>query len=272
MREALAREAAELDALASQQERYPFVAGVAPIAAKVRELSLKDDPYLFNQQALFTGELLEQLEDTLTPIKAFLKGNQRLVYDKVRSFLAKHGDDLMELPSEQVAALERVMDSPAPYRGSLIPEANGAVATLEGLLEERLQIARSKALIQITEQETKLQAGADFQQLAPEQQEQVLASTDRVKKELAKAEQPSRVQLRLDRFQKADVPALLQRVAALAAPADAPGPPIKVVTALSLKPDFPLGQITNSGELQQWLEALRVAAQAELDAGHRISL
>jgi hypothetical protein len=34
----------------------------------------------------------------------------------------------------------------------------------------------------------------------------------------------------------------------------------------------PLSQITNSAELQQWLDALRAAAQAELDQGHRISL
>jgi hypothetical protein len=34
----------------------------------------------------------------------------------------------------------------------------------------------------------------------------------------------------------------------------------------------PLSQITNSTELQQWLDALRLAVQAELDQGHRISL
>jgi hypothetical protein len=40
----------------------------------------------------------------------------------------------------------------------------------------------------------------------------------------------------------------------------------------SLKPSCSLNQITNSAELQQWLEALRTAAQNELDQGHRVSL
>jgi len=154
----------------------------------------------------------------------------------------------------------------------LLPEAHGALATLEALLKERLQQARSEALVLITEQETKLKAGADFRLLTAEQQGSVLATTQQVKHEIAKAEQPARVQLRLDRFQKSDVPALLQRVAALAAPTDTPPVPITVVPASSLKPNFPLGQITNSQELQQWLEALRASAQAELDQGHRISL
>ena len=272
LREAMASEAAELEAIASQQDRYPFVAALAPIATKLRELNGKDDTYLLKQQAQFTSELLDQQDDCITPIKQFLKGDQKLIFEKVRAFLAKHGDDLMELPPEPVAVLERVINNQAPYRGSLLPEAHGALATLEALLEERLQQARSEALAKIEEQETKLKAGADFRLLTAEQQGSVLATTQQVKHEIAKAEQPARVQLRMDRFQKLDVPALLQRVAALAAPTDTPPVPITVVPASSLKPNFPLGQITNSQELQQWLEALRASAQAELDQGHRISL
>jgi hypothetical protein len=62
-------------------------------------------------------------------------------------------------------------------------------------------------------------------------------------------------------------------MATLAAPKDAPAPAaIKVIAASSLKVSCPMSQITNSVELQQWLDALRAAAQAELDQGHRISL
>ena len=50
------------------------------------------------------------------------------------------------------------------------------------------------------------------------------------------------------------------------------GLPITVVAASALKVNCPLSQITNSQELQQWLDALRASAQAELDQGHRISL
>ena len=272
LREALTKEAFELEAIASQQDRYPFLAAIVPIAARIRELSGKDDPYLLKQQDQFTKELVEQQEDTLSPIKVFLKGQQKVIYEKVRNFLAKHGDDLMDLPSEQVTALEQVIKSPAPYRGSLLPEANTAIASLETLLAERLQQARTEALTKINEQETKLKAGADFQKLTTSQQEQVLQDTEKVKEELANAEQPARVQLRLDRFQKSDVPTLLQRVATLAAPADAPSASITVVPASSLSPNFPLGQITDEQELQQWLEALRIAALGELNQGHRISV
>jgi hypothetical protein len=79
--------------------------------------------------------------------------------------------------------------------------------------------------------------------------------------------------LRLNRYRADEVPKQLQRMAALAAPKDAPtSAPITVVAASSLKVSCTMSQITNSAELQQWLDALRAAAQAELDQGHRISL
>jgi hypothetical protein len=59
----------------------------------------------------------------------------------------------------------------------------------------------------------------------------------------------------------------------LVAPPDRPTPElIKVVPASALKVNCPLSQITNTQELQQWLDTLRAAVQAELDQGHRISL
>jgi hypothetical protein len=69
------------------------------------------------------------------------------------------------------------------------------------------------------------------------------------------------------------VPKQLQRLATLATPPQiGPAAPVTVVAASALKVHCPLSQITNSQELQQWLDALRVSAQAELDQGHRISL
>ena len=47
---------------------------------------------------------------------------------------------------------------------------------------------------------------------------------------------------------------------------------IKVVPASSLQANCTLSQITNSADLEQWLSALKQAAEAELNQGHRISL
>ena len=101
----------------------------------------------------------------------------------------------------------------------------------------------------------------------------MLAATATAKAEVEGANQPGRPLLRVNRYRTDEAPKQLQRMAVLAAPAEATtAAPIKVVPASALKPNCTLSQITNSQELQQWLDALRASAQAELDQGHRLSL
>jgi hypothetical protein len=49
-------------------------------------------------------------------------------------------------------------------------------------------------------------------------------------------------------------------------------PPVRYTPASSLRPQCNLPFIATDAELDQWLAALRQAAQAELEKGKRISL
>ncbi|QNI70728.1 BREX system P-loop protein BrxC [Cyanobium sp. NS01] len=271
-RTAMAAEARDLAAIASKAETYPFTAAVAPWVQKAEELSKKDDGFLLNQLSTFKNEWLDAEEDLLTPIKQFLKGNQKTVYDQVKVFATRYSDEFPDLPVELVQRLSAVLQSEAPYSGGLLPQAAEAMTQLQNELEQRLQQLQAEAVGQIEEQEAKFRADAAFRQLAAKQQAQVLETTTRAKADVKAAAQPGRVRLRLSRYRQEDVPKQLQRIAALAAPADSPTHLVTVVPASGLAVQCPLSQITTSAELEQWLGALRAAAQAELDRGHRISL
>jgi len=272
-RMAMAEEAQDLREIAAQTSSYPFLAGVKPWAEQAEAMAKKDDGYLLNQLGTFKDSWLDAEEDLLTPLKQFLNGNQKTVYDEVRAFELRYGDEFADLPAEQVAPLRKLLESDKPYAGGLIPQANSAMAELQRQLGERLAEAKAKALQEINEQEARLKAMADFQQLDTSQQKQVLAATASARADVDAASQPGRALLRVNRYRTEEVPKQLQRMAVLAAPADtSTASPITVVAASALKVDCPLSQITNSQELQQWLDALRASAQTELDQGHRISL
>ncbi|MCP9891414.1 BREX system P-loop protein BrxC [Cyanobium sp. Aljojuca 7D2] len=272
-RMAMREEAQNLRDLAAQAGTYGFLAGVQPWAEQAEAMAKKDDGYLLNQLGSFKASWLDAEEDLLTPLKQFLNGNQKTVYDQVRAFELRYGDEFADLPAEQVAPLRMLLESDKPYAGGLIPQAKSAIAELQKQLGERLAAAKAKALEEISEQEARLKATADFQKLDTSQQEQVLATTAAAKTDVEAASQPGRALLRVSRYRNEELPKQLQRMAALVAPPDRPTPElIKVVPASALKVNCPLSQITNSQELQQWLDALRASAQAELEQGHRISL
>ena len=272
-RMAMREEAQDLREIAAQAASYPFLAAVKPWAEQAEAMAKKDDGYLLNQLGTFKDSWLDAEEDLLTPLKQFLNGNQKAVYDEVRAFELRYGDEFADLPAEQVAPLRKLLESDKPYAGGLIPQAKSAIVELQRQLAERLAEAKVKALEEINEQEARLKATADFQKLDTSQQEQVLAATSAAKADVEAASQPGRALLRVNRYRAEEVPKQLQRMAALAAPADtSTAAPITVVAASALRVNCLLSQITNEAELEQWLEAMRAAAQAELDQGHRISL
>jgi hypothetical protein len=272
-RMAMAEEAQDLREMAAQARSYSFLTAVKPWAEQAEAMAKKDDAYLLNQLGSFKDSWLDAEEDLLTPLKQFLKGNQKSVYDQVKAFEARYGDELADLPADLVAPMRTLLASDRPYAGGLIPQATNAMTELQQQLEQRLQQAQAKALQEISEQEARLKADADFQKLDPEQQAEVLAPTAAAKSDVQGSNKPGTALLRLNRYRSDEVPKQLERMATLAAPPDRPTPEvIRVVPASALKISCPLNQITNTVELQQWLDALRSAAQAELDQGHRISL
>jgi hypothetical protein len=272
-RMAMREEAQDLRDLAAQAGSYGFLSAVKPWAEQAEAMTKKDDGYLLNQLDTFKDSWLDAEEDLLTPLKQFLNGNQKAVYDQVKAFETRYGDEFADLPADLVQPLRALLSSEKPYAGGLIPQANNAMAELQKQLEQRLQQAQADALQQITEQETRLTADADFQKLDPEQQAEVLAPTTAAKADVQSASKPGTALLRVNRYRNEDVPRQLQRLSALAMPPGAEEQaPITVVAASALKPQCPLSQISNEAELQQWLEALRTAARQELAQGHRISL
>jgi hypothetical protein len=272
-RMAMAEESQDLREIAAQATIYPFLAAVKPWAEQAEAMAKKDDGYLLNQLGTFKDGWLDAEEDLLTPLKQFLKGNQKSVYDQVRAFEARYGDDLADLPADLMAPLRTLLASDRPYAGGLLPQASNAMTELQQQLEQRLQQAQAKALQEISEQEARLKADADFQKLDSEQQTEVLAPTAAAKSDVQGSNKAGTALLRVNRYRSDEVPKQLQRMAALAAPKDAPPPAeITVVAASALKVSCPLSQITNEAQLGQWLDALRTAARKELDQGHRISL
>jgi len=98
------------------------------------------------------------------------------------------------------------------------------MAELQKQLEQRLQQAQAKALQEISEQEERLKADTDFQKLDPEQEAEVLAPTAAAKSDVQGSNKAGTALLRVNRYRSDEVPKQLQRMAALAAPKDAPPP------------------------------------------------
>lgn len=279
--EAFAAEARDLSVLLDQSARYGFLESLRPIAERLSKLAEKDYTYLLNHLDDFQDDLLEAKDDLLSPIKAFMHGPQRAAYDEAIAFLREEEANFAELPSTEVQPLRDLAASAHPFRGNVVPAAKTAVTRLRSLLADLLQSERDQAMAVLDAQEARLRAIEDFGPLDEPARQQVLAPTLAARDAIQSARFVTGIRDRLHRYVTQDYPAQLALAARLAAPpprgntgegADTVPVPVHYTTASSLRPKCDLPYIATQADLDMWLAALRLAAQAELEKGNRISL
>ena len=112
--------------MSAKAEIYPFLDTVKPWAENAKVMAKKDNSYLLTQLDSFKDDWLDAEEDLLTPLKQFLNGNQKKVYDAVKAFAARYFDEFSSLPAEQLQPITELLESSTPYAGGLIPKANNA--------------------------------------------------------------------------------------------------------------------------------------------------
>jgi len=277
--EALAAEARDLTALLDQVTRYAFLEPLRPIVGKISALAEKDYTYLLNNLNDFADDLLTAKEDVLSPIKAFMHGPQRAAFDDAITFLREEEANFAEVPAVEVQPLRDLAASAHPYRGNAVPKAKAAVTKLRGILADLLKAERDRAIATVDTQSARLSAIEDFGKLNEANRTQVLALTVEARAAIQSARFVTGIRDRLQRYLTQDYPAQLALLARLAAPPAKTGgqpgdktPPVRYTPATSLRPQCDLPFIATEADLDQWLAALRTAAQSELKNGNRISL
>ncbi|MBK7781823.1 MAG: BREX system P-loop protein BrxC [Ardenticatenia bacterium] len=283
--EAFGAEAVQLRALLPQASRYRFLEPLRAPLDTITRLAEADPNYLLKSLADYREQLLAAKEQVIAPLKAFMNGAQRKAYDEVIDFLKQEEANFAELPAEEVQPIRDLAAAEQPYQGSLIPNAKAAAASLRALLTARLAEAREEALASLAEHEARLLGLDDLTALDEGKQQRVLAATEAARTDIGSQRFLTGIRDRLQRYVTAEYPQQLELAAALAepppkpapsggggAPPPPPPPVVAYVPAARLKPLCNLPYIASVADLDLWLAALRLAAEAELAKGKRISL
>ena len=275
-----------LTPLADQAPRYPFLEPLRPIVERLAQLADMDHAWLINHLEEFRDELLKAKDDVLAPIEAFMHGPQRHAFDEAMQFYREEAANFVELAEVEVRPLSELAASLHPYRGSVVPAAKAAVARLRGLLDVLLQSERAQTTTTIVEQESRLRALPDFALLDAAGQGQLLAVSQAARAEIQAARFVTGIRDRVQRYLTRDYPAQLtllsQLVASKLAPSVDPSidgkppeplrAPVRYTPVSDLRAKCDLPYVGTVEQVDQWLAALRIAALAEIEKGHRISL
>ncbi|TIW10740.1 MAG: BREX system P-loop protein BrxC, partial [Mesorhizobium sp.] len=163
--EAFAALKSELAVLEAQSPRYPFLAALVEVQEAVREVTGK--PYAWYVQELGHHDdcLLDLKESVLEPVRRFMGGSQKKIYDEARTYLSDQGANFGYGGDDKAGAIRAVLDDPNCFKGNPIQQMKGTLDSLRAEVDSRIVAERKAALSEVGALREKLQALPEYSAL-----------------------------------------------------------------------------------------------------------
>ena len=295
----------ELAGLLAQRAQYPFLAALNALAEQVDGAKGKPVEWFFTELPKQEDTLLNGKEQVLDPIRRFLSGEQKAIYDEARDTLATQAANFAYAGEVHAEEIKRLLAAPDCFKGNAIQNLRGTLAALKTALETRLIDERQAVRAAVDEVAAKLSQVQDFTQLPPGDQAAVLSRLDtpkagldairlvpellqraaQVRGDLFKAcveeavrrcpapprPQPSVVPAaKPGSAEAADRAANASNGAGLGEPAPQAVEPPKVVKLAELAPAWSPPVLDRAEQVEGYVAELKKALLAALAAGHKV--
>lgn len=279
---------ADLAQLEQQAGRYPFLATLRAPIERLDEVT--GQPYTYYLTALRAQEdaLFDLKEQVIDPVRRFMRGAQREIYDAARRFLEREEANFSYLAGEEVARLREILADPQVYSGRRMQEAKQLLDVLKAKVAVRVEEDREKTLAQLQAFQAQLESTEEFAALTEDQQRRLRDPFDAAAREIERQRLIAVMRDTLRRFRETQYPQVWQQMTAWAAPPPAPQPeeteaapagepickepPQEYISRATLPVPFAKPWLGNEEDVDAYLRALRQALLAAIQAGKRVQI
>jgi hypothetical protein len=241
--------------------------------------------------------LLDLKESVLDPIRRFMAGSQKTIFDEARNYLANQGDNFSYGGEEKAKAIGAVLDDPSCFKGNAIQQIKGQLDALKAEVEARIATERQAGLADVEDLRQKLRALPEYASLADPDRQKIEAGFGDVQQAIAKNGLIAVIRERVNSFKSSTYPALLGRVTApmpkpapkaasaenaprgfsespSAPPTPPPPPPrqTEYVAATALRVTYSKPFLADERDVDAYLDILRDRYIAEIRAGKRVTV
>ena len=285
----LAAELADWQQLLSQSGELPFVAGLGPVAEKVRVLTAKPAMALYSQEAVDVYDTLVDLKETeVDKIVGIAKGPQKTMFLSARKFAHEEEANfrkMREWGGEWIAAsdkferLRALVDAVDVYKSAGMVQVRSLSTELKTDLSTAIEKARKEAK-SVIDAKAGLLASMDEYSAVPENvKEHVTRAVAEAKASVDREILLSAIQGDAHLFERTTYIALMQEIYAAANPPAPPpetGTPVQpaaptVVAYSSVVGGYTKPVIASNADIDDYLSFVRGKLESALAAGKKIA-
>lgn len=283
--------AEQLAALVRQHERYPFLAGLNPVLAKLNGITQKPYGWYLTELPGHEEELLDLKEQVLDPIHKFMAGPQLSIFDAAQRFVQAQEHNFAYIEGDNATQLVALLADLTCYQGNRMQQVKTLKDGLEAKVTAQLNSELAKAKEMMAKLKSRLTDMPVFAHLSVEQQQQIAKPFGDFICLLERQKLIAVIRERVRNFEEIEYPRLLTQISAWTQPTPTPPGPVQEMptgkttednflaeerSTYLLSTSFPIlfdkNYLADEADVERYLAAMREALLTEIRAGKRIQL
>ncbi|MFD0461419.1 hypothetical protein ACFQY9_05560 [Microvirga aerilata] len=273
----------ETELLLAQEDSFPFLAALRDVSSTLAQVSGKPAAWYLTDLAPFEDKLLDAKEEILDPIRAFMGGPQRTIYDEISKFLKAHAANFQQVGAAEAEAIRKALADPACYKGAKLQNLKTGYHALKDRVDLKIIEERKAVEAEIATCKAKIEALPEIEKLSSAQRAAVLSPIERASQGLGDIVLIAVLRNHANDIRTTLYPALLEEVIHLARPVEAPQPepglgeggappptPPRLIKRQDIRITFAKSILSSDSDVDAYVEGLRTAMLAEINAGKEI--
>lgn len=256
--------------LHAQVHEYPFLSILEAPIKVLQELNGKDYAFYFSELPRQENELLNLKEDVLAPIREFMKGANRGIFDDARRFLLTQSPNFAAMESEKPAQLKALLESPDCFKGNKMKDAKTLMGELKKEMESHVKQVRKEALAQVGSLQERVQNLPEYARLKKEQKQEIESSFEAITTYIQNENLISSIRDRAGRYETNDYNSLLTRVTSWTQKPDEK--PVEFISQADLGVKFEKPYLAIEEDVEAYLDAVKKAMLKAIKNNKRIQL
>lgn len=278
----------QLTPLASQAAQYPFLSTLSSALDKLKELAGKPYTWYLTELSRQEDELLDLKEQLIDPIRKFMGGPQKDIYNQARTFVQSQEPNFTYVKGDAASSIRSVLNDPSCFKGNRMQQMKSELDALKQEVDKKVEEIREQAIGKLKTMQGRMQGMDEYKKLPDVRISELDTPYQELIDHIKRQDLIAVINDRLRYFEEQGYQALLNKMVDLTAPKPASGaepsdsseednkhtkePRPEYIASRNINVAFDKVWLADETDVDRYLDSMRKALLEEIRKGKRIQI
>lgn len=267
-----------LTPLVAQATQYPFIKMLIPVIEKLKEISGKPYSWYLSDLLKHEDELLDMKEGIIDPVRKFMSGPQRNIYDQASKFIQDQKPNFDYIEGNDAENVSKILGHKECFKGNSMQQVKSLIDQLQHKVSTKLKDEVNLAKDHINILKNKLLDMKEFLYLDDDQKEEAINAFNGFTVFIEAQTLIAVIRDQLRNFEETTYRRLLTSMVNPPASTDKnaigdhPEPRIEYVSYRKLQIPFDKAWLADESDVEEYLDSMRKTLLKEIKQGKRVQI